>query len=192
MAQPKSNLASDEQGNGLDTATQITRKILERDTNNEFAGWEDEDTGEIQASPAPLKEAHELKRSASQPVSAHPAAGSLASDEAGDLPAEVEEEFPEDYPDYYPDGNAAPELIVEEINIRRRREDTRGLLAVIYTMATFAIFILGFVVAILDAAWRQTSIIENLTTILPLISGIFLGSLGFVLGYYFRKIETEE
>jgi hypothetical protein len=53
-------------------------------------------------------------------------------------------------------------------------------------------FILGFLVAIIDAIIGNKSIIDGLATILPLISGIFLGSLGFVLGYYFRKEEDKE
>jgi hypothetical protein len=53
-------------------------------------------------------------------------------------------------------------------------------------------FLLGFLVAIVDALLGQKSIVDGLSTILPLISGIFLGSLGFVLGYYFRKSEGEE
>jgi len=73
-----------------------------------------------------------------------------------------------------------------------KREDVRGRLAIIFTLSTFGIFILGFVVAVLDAYWRGTSIIENLSTLLPLISGMFLGSLGFVLGYYFRKVDGED
>lgn len=75
--------------------------------------------------------------------------------------------------------------------VMRRQEDTRGRLAMYYTMGTFFIFILGFAVAVLDGISRQVSIIDNLEKILPLISGIFLGSLGFVLGYYFRKDEEK-
>lgn len=102
------------------------------------------------------------------------------------------EDFPEDYPDYY--SSEMNEYLVEHeaVNILKQREDTRGRLAIIYTIATFVMFILGFVVAVLDAAWRQVSIAETLGAILPLISGIFLGTLGFVLGYYFRKSEDEE
>lgn len=105
---------------------------------------------------------------------------------------EDEEDFPEDYPDYYP--SEMNEYLVEHeaVNILKQREDTRGRLAIIYTIATFVMFILGFVVAVLDAVWRQVSIAETLGSILPLISGIFLGTLGFVLGYYFRKSEDEE
>jgi hypothetical protein len=73
----------------------------------------------------------------------------------------------------------------------KRQEDTRGKLAVIYTIATFIIFILGFGVAIMDASTNKTSIIDNLQKILPLLSGIFLGTLGFVLGYYFRTRDEK-
>jgi hypothetical protein len=110
-----------------------------------------------------------------------------------DEPAELDrdEDYPEDYPDYY--SSLERELIENSsISILEKREDVRGNLAILYTVATFLMFVLGFVVSVLDAVWRQVSIIENLSTILPLISGIFLGSLGFVLGYYFRKIEGDE
>lgn len=100
---------------------------------------------------------------------------------------ESDEEFPEDFPDYYDQGV----ITNEEITIQNKREDIRGRLAVIYVAATFVMFILGFVVSIIDAAWRQVSVIENLRIVLPLLSGIFLGTLGFVLGYYFRKSEND-
>lgn len=117
---------------------------------------------------------------------------SAESDLESDQTSEDEEDFPEDYPDYY--ASEMNEYLIEHeaVNILKQREDTRGRLAIIYTIATFVMFILGFVVAVLDAVWRQVSIAETLGAILPLISGIFLGTLGFVLGYYFRKSEDEE
>lgn len=102
-------------------------------------------------------------------------------------PEETDEDFPEDYPDYFEQGMISN----DEIMIQNKREDIRGRLAVIYVAATFVMFILGFAVSIIDAAWRQVSVIENLRIVLPLLSGIFLGTLGFVLGYYFRKSENE-
>jgi nitrogen fixation/metabolism regulation signal transduction histidine kinase len=75
--------------------------------------------------------------------------------------------------------------------VTKRQEDTRGKLAIIYTLCTFGIFLLMITVAVLDGVLRKVSIIENLTTLIPLISGVFLGSLGFVLGYYFKKEDTE-
>ncbi len=73
----------------------------------------------------------------------------------------------------------------------KRREDTRGTLALVYTVSTFIIFGLGMLIAVIDALIRNVSIVDNLKEILPLISGIFLSSLGFVLGYYFRKSEDK-
>lgn len=98
------------------------------------------------------------------------------------------QDYPEDYADYSPQGF----IDSDQLNISNKREDTRGRLAIIYTVSTFIVFLLGFIVSILDAQWRQTSIIDNLTKILPLLSGIFLGTLGFVLGYYFRKGQESE
>ncbi len=107
-----------------------------------------------------------------------------------DAPDELEE-YPEDYPDYY---SSVGETLVDEgaINILTKREDVRGRLAIIYTIATFTMFVLGFLVAILDSLITKNSLIDNLTTILPLLSGIFLGTLGFVLGYYFRQTESDD
>lgn len=76
---------------------------------------------------------------------------------------------------------------MDKANILKKRESTRGTLAIIYTLFTFLIFAVGILVATLDGINRDVSIIDNLKEILPLISGIFLGSLGFVLGYYFRR-----
>lgn len=108
-----------------------------------------------------------------------------------DAQNEVEEE------DFEPQDNETPytdslrELSTTEY-IAKKEEDTRGNLAMVYTVATFTIFVLGFFVAVLDGLIRKASIIENLTTILPLISGIFLGSLGFVIGYYFRRSDEKD
>lgn len=79
--------------------------------------------------------------------------------------------------------------IVEEASeyVVKRKEDTRGRLAVLYTVFTFIIFIIGIAICVLDGLNRSVSIIDNLSTVLPLLSGLFLGTLGFVLGYYFRK-----
>ena len=73
----------------------------------------------------------------------------------------------------------------------KSREDTRGRLALNYTVLTFIIFILAIIIAVIDGLHRNVSIIDNLREILPLLSGIFLGTLGFVLGYYFKKSEEK-
>ncbi len=101
-------------------------------------------------------------------------------------------QYPEDYPDYFPSGIVEYLAKKDETNILSKREDTRGRLALVYTVATFGIFVLGFIAAIIDAAVTGNSVVENLMQLLPLISGIFLGTLGFVLGYYFRRAEAEE
>lgn len=78
--------------------------------------------------------------------------------------------------------------IIEEASeyVVKRKEDTRGRLALAYTIFTFIIFIIGIFICVLDGLVRGVSIIDNLSTVLPLLSGLFLGTLGFVLGYYFR------
>lgn len=73
--------------------------------------------------------------------------------------------------------------------ITRKREDTRERLATIYISATFVLFFLVIIVSVIDGIARGVSIVDNLSTILPVLSGIFLGTLGFILGYYFRKGE---
>jgi len=81
--------------------------------------------------------------------------------------------------------------IIEEASeyIVKKQEDTRGRLAILYTFFTFFMFILGIVICVIDGLNRNVSIIDNLSVVLPLLSGIFLGTLGFVIGYYFRKNE---
>lgn len=94
------------------------------------------------------------------------------------------DEYPEDEDELlYTDKIAeeAAEYIV------KKQEDTRGMLAIIYVICTFIIFLVGIIICVIDGLSRGVSIIENLTTVMPLLSGIFLGTLGFVLGYYFRK-----
>lgn len=78
---------------------------------------------------------------------------------------------------------------IDEESVLTKREDTRGRLALIYVIATFIIFFFGIVVAVLDGLNRDVSIIDNLKEIVPLFSGVFLGTLGFVLGYYFKNDE---
>lgn len=75
--------------------------------------------------------------------------------------------------------------------IFQKREDTRSRLAIIYTVLTFIVFFAGMLISVLDGLSRGVSIIDNLEVVIPLISGVFLGTLGFVLGYYFRKGEEE-
>lgn len=76
---------------------------------------------------------------------------------------------------------------IEKTKILKKREDFRGTLALVYTVSTFLLFLIAMVIAVIDGINRDVSIIENLERLLPLLSGIFLGTLGFVLGYYFRK-----
>ncbi len=79
----------------------------------------------------------------------------------------------------------------EKYQILKKQENTRSRLALIYTFFTFSIFLAAFIVAIVDGLNRNVSIIDNLKEIIPLISGIFLGTLGFVVGYYFRKDQDD-
>jgi hypothetical protein len=78
---------------------------------------------------------------------------------------------------------------IDSESILSKREDTRAKLALIYVLMTFVIFIITFLVAIVDGLSRNVSIIDNLAKLIPIVSGVFLGTLGFVLGYYFKKGE---
>ncbi len=114
----------------------------------------------------------------------------------------LEEEFSDGYEEGY---EAAKKEVTGELepraetiaesnsdSIYSKREDTRSRLAIIYTVLTFIIFFSGMLIAVVDGLARNVSIIENLEVIIPLISGVFLGTLGFVLGYYFRKAEKDD
>jgi len=107
-------------------------------------------------------------------------------DEETQTPQEIEE--PEEYSE---EQLTYADRIAEEATeyVVKKQEDIRGRLAILYTVFTFLIFILGIFICVLDGVIRQVSIIDNLTSVLPLLSGIFLGTLGFVIGYYFRKNE---
>lgn len=76
---------------------------------------------------------------------------------------------------------------IKENAVIQKIEDTRSRLAIMYVGATFLIFFIGIIIAIVDAIRLNASIVTNLMDIIPLLSGIFLGSLGFVIGYYFKK-----
>jgi hypothetical protein len=78
---------------------------------------------------------------------------------------------------------------IDSESILSKREDTRAKLALIYVLMTFVIFIITFLVAIVDGLSRNVSIIDNLAKLIPIVSGVFLGTLGFVLVYYFKKGE---
>lgn len=111
--------------------------------------------------------------------------------EETDIPDEtdLEEEGEMGYEEGLEEGlNLNPNLLQsEQGSVIEKQEDTRSRLATIYLIATFFIFVLGMALAVIDGVIRQVSIVENLKEVLSVISGIFLGTLGFVLGYYFRK-----
>lgn len=147
-----------------------------------------------EAPPSQQKKPRQKAKVQVLPAEAEEDVFALPSGEDADLDVMQDEadQYPEDYPDYFPSGIVEYLVQKDETNIQSKREDTRGRLALIYTVATFGIFVLGFIVSVIDAAIAGTSMIDNLTQLLPLISGIFLGTLGFVLGYYFRRGEEDE
>ncbi len=107
------------------------------------------------------------------------------------------EEFSDGYEEGYVDAAGAPQ-VSETIAAKNqdpifiKREDTKSRLAIIYTTLTFLVFFTVMGIVVLDGLARKVSIIDNLEVVIPLISGVFLGTLGFVLGYYFRKGEEEK
>lgn len=107
---------------------------------------------------------------------------------------DIEDEVEMSYEEGLGDGLELSKDLVDDTDVSyvfKKREDTRSRLALIFTFLTFFVFILGMGIAVLDGILRDTSIIQNLSEVVPLISGVFLGSLGFVLGYYFREEEGE-
>lgn len=112
-----------------------------------------------------------------------------AENEAEVEKEDVDEEADQSYEEGLEDGITISSDFADykSDSIIEKREGTRSRLALIYTILTFMIFLCGMLIAVLDGLYRKVSIIDNLTEIIPLISGVFLGSLGFVLGYYFRK-----
>ncbi len=115
---------------------------------------------------------------------------SIDADLSEDLEDEADLSYDEGLEDGFSLGSEIAE--VKQDAVLTKREDTRSRLAIIYTIATFLIFAFGMCIAVLDGVLRDASIIDNLSTIIPLISGVFLGTLGFILGYYFRKGSEDE
>lgn len=111
-----------------------------------------------------------------------------------DVPGEEasDDMFDEDYYAGYMDGKDETESVYDNVknnSVEHKREDTRGRLAIIYTLATFVVFLVVIAIAVFDGVVRKVSIIDNLKDVIPVISGVFLGTLGFVLGYYFKNGE---
>lgn len=102
---------------------------------------------------------------------------------------DLDEEVEMSYEDGLEEGlNLNPNLLrSDQDSVIEKQEYTRSRLATIYLISTFLIFVLGMALAVIDGIIREVSIVENLKEVLSTISGIFLGTLGFVLGYYFRK-----
>ncbi|BCX14127.1 MAG: hypothetical protein KatS3mg085_659 [Candidatus Dojkabacteria bacterium] len=95
-----------------------------------------------------------------------------------------EESFEEVLSEYKQDEYAQK---IDQTSILRKREDYRGILALVYTACTFIVFLVVIAISVIDGLNRDVSIIVNLKETIPLVSGVFLGTLGFVLGYYFKK-----
>lgn len=75
-----------------------------------------------------------------------------------------------------------------EIKLKRRREDMRERLAVVFVIGLFMILIIGMIMGYLGDEKK----VKNITELVLAISGILTGPLGFIIGYYFRKTEEQE
>lgn len=147
------------------------------------------DPEEILDSQPASNEAGELPQTKTyqSPASIPDGGGEVIEDEPDGT--DLEEEAEMSYEDGLEEGlNLNPNLLKSDLDsVIEKKEDTRSRLAIIYLLATFFIFVLGMALAVIDGIIRDVSIVENLKEVLSIISGIFLGTLGFVLGYYFRK-----
>lgn len=98
------------------------------------------------------------------------------------------DEAEQSYDEGFEDGLNSVEITkIAQDSLLEKREDTRSRIAILFTVLTFSVFVLIIFVSVIDGLARHVSIIENLERAIPLISGVFLGSLGFVVGYYFRS-----
>lgn len=75
--------------------------------------------------------------------------------------------------------------------IKQSREDTRGRLAQFYVIGFFIILILVALVSIIATPAEGQSSVDNLRESVLAVSGILSGPLGFIIGFYFRKLEEE-
>lgn len=81
-----------------------------------------------------------------------------------------------------------PEMEAEEqfeVTLKKRREDMRERLAIVFVVGLFLILIIGMVMGYLGDQEK----VKNITNLILAISGILTGPLGFIVGYYFRKSE---
>jgi hypothetical protein len=76
-------------------------------------------------------------------------------------------------------------------NVKETREDTRGRLATYFVIGFFSILILTSLLAFFAPAIEGQSSIDNLRESILTVSGVLSGPLGFIIGFYFRKLEDE-
>jgi hypothetical protein len=80
-----------------------------------------------------------------------------------------------------------PETEAVNLTIKKKREDIRGRLAFMFLLGYFIILV-GVIIL---AAFIDGARVETMMNSVITISGVLSGSLGFVIGYYFRRQEEE-
>ncbi|MBD3362580.1 hypothetical protein GF362_02575 [Candidatus Dojkabacteria bacterium] len=89
-----------------------------------------------------------------------------------------------------PPTSDSPQYLVPT-QIKQKREETRGTLAMVFILGFFITLILGGLMVAL-AEDQLDNKVKNLQDVFLAISGILSGPLGFVVGYYFRRQEETE
>ncbi|HEC64664.1 MAG TPA: hypothetical protein ENI23_05190 [bacterium] len=96
---------------------------------------------------------------------------------------DVEEEIGTDEIEKIPEDSGGSNLA--NVTLKQKREDIRGRLAFLFLIGYFIILI-G---SIVFSAFAEDVKIERMLESIITISGVLSGSLGFVIGYYFRRQE---
>ena len=81
--------------------------------------------------------------------------------------------------------------LTSDTNIEKQREDTRSEIALYYVKGFLVIVAFALILGLLLVYLGKISF-ENLTNILVTLSGILSGTLGFVVGYYFKSSDSDK
>ncbi len=95
-------------------------------------------------------------------------------DPEDDLGVEVIEEVPDTDPQEQFD-----------VTFRKRKEDTRERLAVVFVIGLFITLIVASVIGFIAEEGK----VQNIIDLVLALSGVLSGPLGFIIGYYFKRQE---
>lgn len=77
------------------------------------------------------------------------------------------------------------------LSIEQQREDVRGRLAQFFIIGFFLVMILVVLLSVLTNKSPEVSVVDSIKESVLTVSGVLSGPLGFIIGFYFRKLDEE-